>query len=50
MTAAVALPVALPKQSTFVCALIEALMAATGCAIVTFCVVEHPLASVMVQV
>ena len=46
----VALPVLLPKQATFACALTELLSAAAGCVMVTLRVVTHPFASVIVQV
>jgi len=49
-TDTVALPVFAPKHPTFVWALTLPLRAAVGCVIVTFWVVEHPLASVIVQV
>ena len=45
-----ALPVLLPRQSTFVCANTEALNALAGCVMVTFRVVVQPLASVTVAV
>ena len=46
----VALPVLFPKQSTSICAVIEAPSAAAGCAIVTLTVVVAPLASFTVHV
>ena len=46
----VAEPVAPPKQSTFVCAVIVAANAAAGSVMVTVAVVVHPPASVTVTV
>ena len=46
----VALPVLLPKQSTLVLELSEALSAPAGCVIVVLAEVVHPFASVIVQV
>src|SRR6478736_2686683 len=46
----VADPVAPPKQSTFVCALMAAVNAAAGSVMVTVAVVVHPPASVTVTV
>ena len=45
----VALPVLLPEQSTFVCALMLAFNAAAGCVMATFVVVLQPFASLTVQ-
>lgn len=49
-TLTVALPVIAPKHPTFVCALMELESPVAGCVMVTVLVVEHPLASVIVQV
>jgi len=46
----VALPVLAPKQPTLFWALTLVAIAAAGCEMVTLRVVEHPLASAMVQV
>ena len=50
VAATVALPVLAPKHPTLVCALTLLLKAAVDCVIVTLRVVEHPFASVIVQV
>ena len=50
MPEAVAPPVASPKQAAGVVDVMEAERAAAGCVIVTAWRVEHPLASITVQV
>ncbi len=50
VTLIVALPVALPKQATLVCALMLPFRPAAGCVMVTFRTAVQPFASVTVQV